>query len=107
MSKSKTVVIKIGTKVIASSDKSLDKAMLKGLINQISDILDKGMKVIVVTSGAIGAGMGLLGMKKRPMKLEELQAIMSRPATWRVLDVAIGVVMLAVALNVATIRVAP
>jgi len=33
--------------------------------------------------------------------------IMSRPATWRVLDVAIGVVMLAVALNVATIRVDP
>jgi glutamate 5-kinase len=77
MSKNKLVVIKIGTKVIASSDKSLDKALLKGLINQISDILDKGMKVIVVTSGAIGAGMSLLGMKRRPVKLEELQAAAS------------------------------
>jgi glutamate 5-kinase len=74
MSKNKLVVIKIGTKVIASSDKSLDKGLLKSLICQISDILDKGTKVIVVTSGAIGAGMGLLGMKKRPVKLEELQA---------------------------------
>jgi glutamate 5-kinase len=77
MSKNKTVVIKIGTKVIASSDRSLDKALLKSLVGQISDILDKGFKVVVVTSGAIGAGMGLLGMKKRPVKTEELQAAAS------------------------------
>ncbi|MCX5668224.1 MAG: hypothetical protein NTY34_07990 [Candidatus Omnitrophica bacterium] len=77
MSKNKVVVINIGTKVIASTDKSLDKVFLKGLIGQISDILDKGLKVIVVTSGAIGAGMGLLDMKKRPVKLEELQAAAS------------------------------
>lgn len=77
MSKNKTVVIKIGTKVLSSSDKTLDKVLLKGIISQISDILDKGFKIIVVTSGAIGAGMGLLGMKKRPIKLEELQATAS------------------------------
>ncbi len=77
MSKNKIVVIKIGTKVIASHDKSLDKALLKSLVDQISDILDKGFKVIVVTSGAIGSGMSLLGMKKRPTKLEELQAAAS------------------------------
>lgn len=77
MLKNRLVVIKIGTKVIASSDRSLDKALLKALIGQISDILDKGLSVIVVTSGAIGAGMGLLGMKKRPVKLEELQAAAS------------------------------
>lgn len=77
MSKNKIVVIKIGTKVITSSDKALDKALLKDLIDQISDILDKGFKAIVVTSGAIGAGMGLLGMKARPVKLEELQATAS------------------------------
>ncbi len=77
MSKNKVVVIKIGTKVITSSDKSLDRVLLKGLTGQVSDILDKGYRVIVVTSGAIGAGMGLLGMKKRPVKLEELQATAS------------------------------
>ncbi|MDO8536447.1 MAG: glutamate 5-kinase, partial [Candidatus Omnitrophota bacterium] len=77
MSKNRVIVIKIGTKVIASSDKSLDKALLKSLTGQISDILDKGLKVIVVTSGAIGAGMSLLGMKKRPVKTEELQAAAS------------------------------
>ena len=40
-------------------------------------MLDKDIRVIVVTSGAIGAGMGLLGLKKRPVKLEELQATAS------------------------------
>lgn len=78
MTRDKIAVIKIGTKVITASDKSLDKARLKDIIDQISDILDKGgFRVIVVTSGAIGAGMGLLGLKKRPVKLEELQATAS------------------------------
>ncbi|MDP3791811.1 MAG: glutamate 5-kinase [Candidatus Omnitrophota bacterium] len=77
MAKDKIVVIKIGTKVIASSDKTLDKDKLKDVIGQISDILDKGFRVIVVTSGAIGAGMGLLGLKKRPVKLSQLQATAS------------------------------
>jgi glutamate 5-kinase len=77
MAKHKTVVVKIGTKVIASSDKSLDKQTLKSIVDQIADVLDKDIRVIVVTSGAIGAGMGLLGLKKRPVKLEELQATAS------------------------------
>ena len=77
MLKNKIVVIKIGTKVIAGHDKALDKALLKNIVDQIADVLDKGLKVIVVTSGAVGAGMGLLGIRKRPAKLEELQATAS------------------------------
>lgn len=77
MAKDKIIVIKIGTKVIASSDKALDKERLKNIIDQIADILKRNFRVIVVTSGAIGAGMGLLGLKKRPVKLEELQATAS------------------------------
>ena len=77
MAKNKTVVVKIGTKVIASPDKSLDRQILKSIVGQIADSLDKGIRVIVVTSGAIGAGMGLLGLKKRPVKLQELQATAS------------------------------
>ncbi|MBI5123833.1 MAG: glutamate 5-kinase, partial [Candidatus Omnitrophica bacterium] len=75
--KNKIVVIKIGTKVIASSDKSLDKERLKSIVGQIADLLDSGIRVIVVTSGAIGAGMALLGLKKRPVRLEDLQAAAS------------------------------
>lgn len=77
MNKDKIVVIKIGTKVIASSGKQLDRERLKDIVDQVADIMDKGYRVILVTSGAIGAGMGLLGLKKRPVKLHELQATAS------------------------------
>lgn len=77
MNKIKIAVVKIGTKVIASSDKPLDTDRLKSIVDQIADMLDKDIRIIVVTSGAIGAGMGLLGLKRRPVKLEELQATAS------------------------------
>lgn len=74
MKEYKRIVIKIGTKVITSKEKALDKERLDDLVGQISDIRRKGLDVVLVTSGAIGAGMGLLGMKKRPIELSELQA---------------------------------
>src|SRR3989338_171004 len=57
--------------------RGIDKDRLKSIVNNIADVLDRGMKVVIVTSGAIGAGMGLLGLKKRPIKLRELQAAAS------------------------------
>ncbi len=77
MQKDKKVVIKVGTKVITSKDRALDKERVKDIVTQISDIRDKGINVLLVTSGAIGAGMWMLGLKKRPVKLAELQATAS------------------------------
>lgn len=74
MQKYKRIVVKVGTKVITSRDRMLDKGRLKKLVNQIASIKAIGIDVILVTSGAIGTGMGLLKMKKRPVKLTELQA---------------------------------
>ena len=74
MRKHKKIVIKIGTKVITSRDRSLDKDRVKGIVSQVSDIRKAGIDVLIVTSGAIGAGMWLLGMKRRPSELSELQA---------------------------------
>ncbi|MFH0763455.1 MAG: glutamate 5-kinase [Candidatus Omnitrophota bacterium] len=74
MKHNKRIVIKIGTKVITSKDRALDVERVKGLVSQIALIRDKGIDVILITSGAIGAGLWLLGMKKRPEKLAMLQA---------------------------------
>ena len=74
MRKHKKIVIKIGTKVITSRDRSLDKERVKDIVSQVSDIRKAGIDVLIVTSGAIGAGMWFLGMKKRPTGLSELQA---------------------------------
>lgn len=74
MQKYKRVVVKVGTKVITSKDRSLDLGMISGLASQISSAMSGGVEIILVTSGAIGAGMSLLGMKKRPTDLSYLQA---------------------------------
>ena len=74
MEKNKRIVVKVGTKVITSSQRTLDKALVKSIVSQVADIRDSGVDVLLVTSGAIGAGMGLLGIKKRPTELSELQA---------------------------------
>lgn len=74
MQKFKRIVIKVGTKVITSKDRSLDLGMISGLASQISSAMDRGVETILVTSGAIGAGMSMLGLKKRPTDLPYLQA---------------------------------
>jgi glutamate 5-kinase len=77
MDKLKRVVIKIGTKVLTSKERALDRERIKDIVGEVSDMKDKGIKVLLVTSGAIGAGMGLLGMKRRPSDLSSLQAAAS------------------------------
>jgi len=77
MQRQKRIVVKIGTKVITSRDGILDKERVRAIVEQICDVKAKGMDVLLVTSGAIGAGIGLLGLKKRPAKLSELQATAS------------------------------
>ncbi len=74
MKKYKRIVIKVGTKVIASKERSLDVERMKDIVSQIAHLIESGAGVILVTSGAIGAGMSLLGLKKRPTKLADLQA---------------------------------
>lgn len=74
MQKHKRIVIKIGTKVITSRDRALDRERIKEIVSQVSEIRREGIDVLIVTSGAIGAGMWILGMKRRPTGLAELQA---------------------------------
>lgn len=74
MRKYKKIVIKVGTKVIASKDKAIDAERMKDIVSQISHLIEGGAGVVLVTSGAIGAGMSLLGLKKRPSQLSDLQA---------------------------------
>jgi glutamate 5-kinase len=69
-----TWVVKVGTSVLTGPDGTLDPARIHHLAEQISAVMDSGRKVALVSSGAVGAGMGQLGMKRRPDNLPELQA---------------------------------
>jgi glutamate 5-kinase len=74
MKNNATVVIKVGTKVLTCKDRSLDSQRVKDIVRQIADVKREGFGVILVTSGAIGAGLWLMGLKKRPTELSHLQA---------------------------------
>ena len=75
--KMKRITIKIGTKVLTGKNNKLDQKVIRNLADQISGLKDEGLEVIVVSSGAIGAGLGLLKLKKKGRSLAELQAVAS------------------------------
>jgi glutamate 5-kinase len=68
------LVVKFGTGVLTDSRKQPDPAQLEQLVAQIAIQRKAGREVVLVTSGAVGAGMGALGYGKRPGELAELQA---------------------------------
>ncbi len=72
---SKRVVIKVGTRVLTQSSGKLDEKRVAQLVEQIALLKKKGLEVIVVTSGAVGAGMGELSLSDRPHEVSELQAV--------------------------------
>ncbi len=68
----KNVVIKVGTSVLTRAGR-FDERIVKALADEISVFLKRGMQVSVVSSGAIGAGMTILKLKRRPVTIEGLQ----------------------------------
>jgi glutamate 5-kinase len=70
----KKVLIKVGSNLIVDNN-GIRKVFLNNLVNQIIDIYRNGIKVILVTSGAIGSGIKRLQIKKKNFSLSEKQAI--------------------------------
>lgn len=69
----KTLVIKIGSSTLANSRGELDLANLKRIVSEAADLVKQKKKVLLVTSGAIAAGAGKLGLGK-PKTIPEKQA---------------------------------
>jgi glutamate 5-kinase len=74
VTQARTVVVKVGTNVLTAADGRLDPARLQGLADQIQRLRQTGRQVALVSSGAIGAGVGRLGLEARPTDLRQLQA---------------------------------
>jgi glutamate 5-kinase len=68
------IVVKLGTGVLTDSRKQPDLSQMEQLVGQIAAQRQTGKEIVVVSSGAVGAGMGALGHQKRPNDLAELQA---------------------------------
>jgi glutamate 5-kinase len=69
-----TLVVKVGTNVLTGPDGALDGQRLQNLADQVQRLRQSGRKVVLVSSGAIGAGIGQLRLEKRPTDLRHLQA---------------------------------
>lgn len=68
------IVIKIGTSTLAHSTGHLNIRRVEELCKVISDMKNAGHEIIVVSSGAIGMGIGKLGLQERPSDIPTKQA---------------------------------
>lgn len=69
----KRVVIKLGTGVLTKGIGELDTAKMSSICTQIAEAKKNGWQPILVSSGAVGLGMGRLGLKVRPKKISSVQ----------------------------------
>jgi glutamate 5-kinase len=72
--KIRRLVVKLGTGVLTDTRKRPDLVQLAQLVTQLAALRTRGLEVVLVTSGAVGAGMGALGFDARPASLAERQA---------------------------------
>lgn len=72
---SKTILIKVGTNVLTKEDKTLDLNQIKSLVDQITDIKKRGFRAVLVTSGAVGAGLGVNNFKDVEDKVTRKQIL--------------------------------
>ncbi len=68
------IVLKLGTGVLTDARKRPDQVQFAQLVAQMASLRSLGKEVVLVTSGAVGAGMGVLGYETRPGSLAERQA---------------------------------
>ncbi|BBB89738.1 MAG TPA: glutamate 5-kinase [Methylomusa anaerophila] len=68
------VVVKVGTSTITHSTGKLNLLRIEKLARELSDLANQGKQIILVTSGAVGAGMDRLGLKEKPKTIPEKQA---------------------------------
>ncbi|HXF75170.1 MAG TPA: glutamate 5-kinase [Methylomirabilota bacterium] len=72
--RARRVVVKIGSQIL-SSQHGIEEGRLKGLVRELAELHDRKKEIVVVSSGAVAAGMTRLGRKQRPKTIPEKQAL--------------------------------
>jgi glutamate 5-kinase len=70
----KRIVIKVGTSTLTHENGKINLARVDKLTEVLSDLMNQGLEIILVTSGAVGVGMGKLKLTTRPKTVRERQA---------------------------------
>lgn len=69
-----TLVVKLGSSIVAADDGSLRTGVLDSVCEQASKLRRSGEDLVMVTSGSIARGINLMGLEARPRAIDELQA---------------------------------
>lgn len=71
----KNLVVKVGTSTLTYETGLINLHRIERLARVLSDIKNRGINVVLVSSGAVGVGMGKMGMKRKPEQIREKQAV--------------------------------
>ena len=75
MARVRRLVVKIGSNVLTTRNHKLSGAVIKRLVEDVVELRAGGMEVAIITSGAVAAGMGQMGLDRRPEGIAEQQAL--------------------------------
>ncbi|MBE7031464.1 MAG: glutamate 5-kinase [Ruminococcaceae bacterium] len=71
----KRIVIKVGTSSLTYETGKINIKKIEHLVRVISDLRNRGIEVVLVSSGAVGAGVGKLGLSEKPSDTRKKQAL--------------------------------
>ncbi|MCW2277118.1 glutamate 5-kinase [Heliophilum fasciatum] len=74
LAQARRIVVKVGTSTVTHSTGKLNLEQIEKIVRQLADLANRGHEVLLVTSGAVGAGMGRLGLQQKPQTIPEKQA---------------------------------
>ncbi|HAQ54871.1 MAG TPA: glutamate 5-kinase, partial [Anaerovibrio sp.] len=69
------IVVKVGTSTLLYDNGKLNLYRIEQLVRELADLSSQGKDVILVSSGAIGAGVVRMGLSERPSGVKEKQAL--------------------------------
>ena len=75
MKRYKRIVVKVGTSTLTHTTGKLNLCRIEQLVRVLSDFNNMGYEVVLVSSGAMGVGVGKLNLKTRPKTIMEKQAV--------------------------------
>ncbi|MBO4651410.1 MAG: glutamate 5-kinase [Clostridiales bacterium] len=75
ITEAKRVVVKVGTSTITYENGRMNMRNMDRLARAIADLMNSGREVVLVTSGAIGVGVGCLDLPERPSEMRDKQAV--------------------------------
>ena len=73
----KRIVVKVGTSTLTYENGNINLTRIEKLTRVLSDMLNSGKEIVLVSSGAIGVGASKLKLKEKPQSIREKQAVAS------------------------------